>query len=175
MAHKKGHRSFIKPCRSLDWGKVMPLSSHKGEESLDITTVVQIAAAQKGLHNFVLLTGGEQPVRIAWTQSAILAAPLLLRKSLITFLSECTWCSVFCSRATARCGITWQRNCDEAFLLEMLIHVFWKIFWSLCDVWQQPRLGGSERVNERSGRGLQSPVFQEKHQHVEDMTFRVSL
>lgn len=38
---------------------MMPLSSHKGEESLDITTVAQIAAAQKGLRNFVLLTGGE--------------------------------------------------------------------------------------------------------------------
>lgn len=60
---------------------VILLSSCKREESLDITTVAQIPAAQKRLCNFVLLTGREQQM---WMASApllapILAAPLLLR------------------------------------------------------------------------------------------------
>lgn len=58
---------------------VMPLSSHKREESLDITTVAQIAAAQKRLCNFVLLTGREQQKGMASAQRSILVVSLLLR------------------------------------------------------------------------------------------------
>lgn len=58
---------------------MMPLSSHKREENLEITTVAQIAAAQKRLCNFVLLTGREQQKGTASAQSAILVASLLLR------------------------------------------------------------------------------------------------
>lgn len=56
-----------------------PVSSHEDEESLDITTVAQVSATQKRLCNFVLLTSREQQTGTASAQSAVLAAPLLLR------------------------------------------------------------------------------------------------
>lgn len=56
---------------------MMPLSSCKTEEGLDITVAAQIPAEQEGLCNFVLLTGREQQMGIA--QGAILPAPLPLR------------------------------------------------------------------------------------------------
>lgn len=58
---------------------VMPLSSRKREESLDIPTVAQVSAVQKELCNSVLLTGREQQLGMASAQSTTLAAPLLLR------------------------------------------------------------------------------------------------
>lgn len=58
---------------------VRPLRSREGEESLDITTIAQKTVAQKGLCNFVLLTGSEQQIGMASAQSAVLAAPLLSR------------------------------------------------------------------------------------------------
>lgn len=159
LAHEKSHRSFIKPCRSLNWGKEMPLSSREGEESLDITTAAQIAAAQKGLCNFVLLTGREQPVRIAWAQSTILAAPLLLRTtadagaSLLFLANTCGAPSFVIQPRTGaallgREIVIWSilaGNVDPRFLKDILVTEWW---------WQQLRLGESEGVNEMSGRGL---------------------
>lgn len=53
------------------WAKlmsVMHLISCRGEESLDITTVAQITAVQKGLCNSVHLTGRQQQMGMASAQ-----------------------------------------------------------------------------------------------------------
>lgn len=86
-----------------------------------------------------------------------------MRKSRIPFLSKWVSCSVFCNRATARCSITWQRNCNEVHLLGMLIHTFSKTCCTFghCVMYgNKLRVGGSEGVNERSDGGLYLPVFQ---------------
>lgn len=71
---------FYQASQELGLGQSLcPLISHENEESLDITTVAQTSAAQKRLCNFVLLTSREQQIGTASAQSAVLAAPLLLR------------------------------------------------------------------------------------------------
>lgn len=71
---------FYQASQELGLGQSLyPLSSHEYEETLDITMVAQISAAQKRLCYFVLLTSREQQTGTASAQSAVLAAPLLLR------------------------------------------------------------------------------------------------